>query len=345
MYDSISKSGLFNNGKNTAHPIYAVVEALSKNTSFYHTFKLLFTLCVNDLRLPITINQDEKISMKEKLKLNFNIHEVRFKNKPQEVKEFFDIFGLKSAIFEFIFYGKRDMIDQIYSPRVGMESKLTVKNEEKITIDDRKAEIKVQEQYDLFDEDQYTDFEAGGMEDYLASIPLDGQNYSSKNEMILSPRAELRQKIQPAIQQKTDKWRDSRIKKEKSNISISELREPEVKKLPLTRQRTQPVSNNSSGGESENYSINRYLEELNPISRSNSNEEPEESENYSSYQESMIEAENGMKKKKIDNMVKKEFQKLKEFTKKETMVSIIEEKEKARRKCLRKNSKGKCRKL
>lgn len=31
--------------------------------------------------------------------------------------------------------------------------------------------------------------------------------------MILSPRAELRQKIQPAIQQKTDKWRDSRIKK------------------------------------------------------------------------------------------------------------------------------------
>lgn len=180
LYDSISKSGLFNNGKNTAHPIYAVVEALSKNTSFYHTFKLLFTLCVNDLRLPITINQDEKISMKEKLKLNFNIHEVRFKNKPQEVKEFFDIFGLKSAIFEFIFYGKRDMIDQIYSPRVGMESKLTVKNEEKITIDDRKAEIKVQEQYDLFDEDQYTDFEAGGMEDYLASIPLDGQNYSSK---------------------------------------------------------------------------------------------------------------------------------------------------------------------
>lgn len=88
-------------------------------------------------------------------------------------------------------------------------------------------------------------------------------------------------------------------KKEKSNISISELREPEVKKLPLTRQRTQPVSNNSSGGESENYSINRYLEELNPISRSNSNEEPEESENYSSYQESMIEAENGMKKKKL----------------------------------------------
>ena len=268
--------------------IYTIIELLTQKTSIFSAMKFLFTLAIYDLRLPTTINQIEKIADLEKLRVIFKVFESKnsavinpifdektadeINNRPDDS---LNNFNLKFVRFELMFGNRRENQDAFLMSRFG------------VTEVERKAPRR-----------------RGGRE--VRDQPQKIRNQSKKGKKQLQLQKQLNQLDGQGGMRREDSGRLRNIEKDitmnlgyqihDSGFSFKEGEEgagvypsessgfsPEENKAPLVSQQNfaEVVDKNYTDGLAQvreaplelqggqaGYSINQYLQDINPGSMS-----------------------------------------------------------------------------